>query len=136
VLEVFGEVDRGHAPAPELALDPKAVGERRGKALRHSRQEYPAAGFERFHVVKTIPGSTDRGLGGAGLAPARLAGDLARTPALRSLAAGLHIESQARPPQDCGWACRSGGRSIDVILEARHVATIPSGNWPEEINHA
>jgi dihydrofolate reductase len=118
VLEVFGEVDRGHAPAPELALDPKAVGERRGKALRHSRQEYPAAGFERFHVVKTIPGSTDRDLVkaglapppgngrtnqqghvGAGLAPARLAGDLARAPALRSLAAGLHIESQARPPQ-------------------------------------
>ena len=43
VLEVLHQIDRGHAPAAELALDAVAVGQR-GRQLAHSvsRQENPA----------------------------------------------------------------------------------------------
>ena len=39
VAEVLGEVDDGHAAAPELALDGVAVGEGVAQGLRHSHEE-------------------------------------------------------------------------------------------------
>ena len=40
VLEVLGQVDRGHPALAELALDPVAVGEGRGEASRNWRHAH------------------------------------------------------------------------------------------------
>ena len=45
VLEVAGEIDRGHAPTPELALERIPVLERLGKAVRQVGHGAPPAGM-------------------------------------------------------------------------------------------
>src|SRR5512134_3913952 len=45
VLEVLGEIDRGHAPAAQLALDRVAVLQRLGEAVRRGGHGEPPEGW-------------------------------------------------------------------------------------------